>query len=150
MCHNFQTVKGDTFVFKFDSLPWHLICESVLEYMLFPKTILCETKWENAYFGKLISSINRVHIYRNAIWNDSVGLVILSQDSIVYSNMEDYKTKTKTRIDTAYKWEKMAAAAISTSPDHWQNPNQARTGWADIYLLLPLQCPKCFLCSLLQ
>ena len=33
----------------------------------------------------------------------------------IYSKVEDYEIKNKTRVDTEYEWEKMVAALTSTS-----------------------------------
>ena len=33
----------------------------------------------------------------------------------IYSKVEDYEIENKTRVDTEYKWEKMAAVSTSTS-----------------------------------
>ena len=32
----------------------------------------------------------------------------------IYSKVEDYEIENKTRVDTEYEWEKMAAASTST------------------------------------
>ena len=44
-----------------------------------------------------------VNRHGNRIWNEPVCLVILSTYISIYSNIEDYKTETKMRIDTKYK-----------------------------------------------
>ena len=49
------------------------------------------------------------------IWNDPVYLVIPSAYNSIYLKVEDYKTDSRTWIDTEYKWEKMAVALILTS-----------------------------------
>lgn len=78
--------------------------------MLFPKTILCETKGENAYFGKLISSINRVHIYRNGIWNDCRPSHTVTgwHCLLKYGRLQKQKTKLALMLHTnERKWQQL-------------------------------------------
>ena len=60
------------------------------------------TETETAYLGKLITHIFQVTDRdldpRNGIWNDLIGLVILSAYSSIYSKW-NYKTENKMHTD---------------------------------------------------
>ena len=69
-----------------------------------------------AYFAKLISNIlwlvDRGPDPRHGIWTERPSMPCLSVYNIrIYSKVEDYETKNKTRVDIEYEWEKMAAAS---------------------------------------
>ena len=55
--------------------------------------------------SKVFQAVNRGQGLKSGIWNNPVGRVILSQCqrvalNSIYSQMEDYKTKIKTHLDT--------------------------------------------------
>ena len=60
------------------------------------------------------------------------GLVMQSAYSSIYIKVKDYRNKIYVGIE--YKWEKTAAALISTS-SCYQVPQQTRTGLANYHLL---------------
>ena len=54
-----------------------------------------KTGTEIACFGKLISDTFRAVNSRNGIWNDPIGLVMLSAYGTLYSKVEDFETENK-------------------------------------------------------
>ena len=93
--------------------------------------LLHQTATKIAYHATLISDISQDSGQRTQsqyrIWNDFIGLVILSLYSSIFLNVEDYKTENRTHIDVKCEWEKIAAASVSTS-SHYPLLWHARIG----------------------
>ena len=69
------------------------------------------------HFAELISDIFwSIDGGQSQIWNlEPSTMPTLSACNIrIYSKVEDYEIENKTRVDTEYEWEKMAAAMTSS------------------------------------